>query len=104
MKVVVKERSQEQVNQGDPDRVNGKEDDMVMHPLHYTANGEIECIDAIRASMRDDQYEGFLKGNAMKYLWRYRLKGHPVRDIKKSMFYLGRLLDLVGEQKHGREE
>jgi hypothetical protein len=82
----------------------GPRDDMVMHPLHYTANGEIECIDAIRASMRDDQYEGFLRGQCMKYLWRYRLKGNPIRDLKKGMFYWGRLMDLVGDLKYNHQD
>ena len=41
-------------------------------PDHY--KGEIECIAAIKASMSHQQYLGYLKGNAMKYLWRYDRK------------------------------
>ena len=33
--------------------------DMVNHPSHYT-NGEIECIDAIKASMSKDEFLGYL--------------------------------------------
>lgn len=47
--------------------------DSVNHPAHYTG-GDIECIDAIKAAC-GEHYEGYLQGNAMKYLWRYRLKG-----------------------------
>lgn len=65
--------------------------DNVNHPSHYTANG-IECIEAIRASMTADQFCGYLKGNIIKYLWRYELKGKMIEDLQKASFYLTRLL------------
>ena len=61
------------------------ENDPVNHPAHYTS-GDIECIDAIAASMTPPEYEGFLKGQVIKYVWRYRLKGKPVEDLKKAAF------------------
>lgn len=64
--------------------------DLVNHPSHYTQNG-IECIDAIKASMSRDAFLGFLKGNAMKYMWRYQHKGNPEQDIQKAQWYLNRL-------------
>lgn len=64
--------------------------DPVNNPAHYTQGG-IECIDAIKASMSPLEYAGFLKGNALKYLWRYRHKGKAVQDLKKANWYLGRL-------------
>lgn len=64
--------------------------DNVNNPAHYTQGG-IECIDAIKASMSPLEYAGFLKGNALKYLWRYRHKGKAVEDLKKANWYLGRL-------------
>ena len=67
-----------------------KIEDPVNNPSHYTQGG-IECIDAIKASMSDEEYAGFLKGNALKYLWRYQHKGKPVEDLKKAEWYLGRL-------------
>lgn len=70
--------------------------DPVNHPDHYTSGG-IECIDAIRASMTPDEFRGMLKGNAMKYLWRYRLKGKPVQDLEKAAWYLARLIELEKE-------
>ena len=48
--------------------------DNINNPEHYTT-GDIECIDAIKASMSHEEYIGFLKGNVIKYLWRYGLKG-----------------------------
>lgn len=64
--------------------------DDVNRPAHYTSGG-VECIDAIKASMTPEEFRGFLKGNAIKYLWRYRLKGHPEQDLKKADWYLARL-------------
>lgn len=66
-------------------------EDPVNHPNHYTSGG-IECIDAIKASMTPIEYAGFLKGQVLKYAWRYRLKGKPVQDLKKARFYLDRLI------------
>ena len=63
----------------------------VDHPPHYN-NGGIECIDAIKASMTEEEYKGFLKGNVMKYLWRYELKENPKQDLKKAQWYLDKLL------------
>lgn len=74
------------------------ESDPVNRPSHYTA-GKIECIDAIEESMTADEYAGFLKGQVIKYLWRYRLKGKPVEDLKKARFYLDRLIQGAEKKK-----
>ena len=42
----------------------------VENPDHYNT-GSIEAIEAIKASMPSEQFFGYLKGNVMKYLWRY---------------------------------
>lgn len=62
----------------------------VYHPPHYT-EGAIECIDAIEASMTPEAFKGFLKGNAMKYLWRYEKKGNANQDLQKAIWYLTKL-------------
>lgn len=67
-----------------------QEIDNVNHPPHYT-QGEIECIDAIKASMNEQEYVGFLKGQVEKYLWRFEKKWNPLEDIRKAGFYLDKL-------------
>lgn len=62
----------------------------VSNPVRYTS-GDIECIDAIRASMTPEAFKGFLKGNVIKYLWRYQMKGKPIEDLQKAEWYLSRL-------------
>ncbi len=71
-------------------------DDAVNSPSHY-ASGEIECIDAIKASMTPDAFTGYLKGNVQKYMWRYEKKVNPAEDLKKAQWYLARLIEEVGQ-------
>ena len=66
--------------------------DPVNHPSHYKT-GEIECIDAIKASMSEDQFIGYLKGNVQKYVWRMSYKGRPVEDLRKARWYLDKMIE-----------
>ena len=65
--------------------------DNVNKPEHYCF-GEIECIDAIRAQMSKEEYEGYLRGCIAKYMWRFRSKG-GVESLRKAQWYLSRLID-----------
>ena len=69
----------------------------VDHPKHYNTNG-IECIDGIKASMSKEQYCGFLKGNVIKYLWRYEHKNKPTEDLQKANWYLEKLIAETGDK------
>lgn len=64
--------------------------DNVNSPSHY-ADSSIECIDAMQASMSDEEFEGYCRGNVFKYLWRFRDKG-GVESLKKARWYLDRLI------------
>lgn len=65
--------------------------DVVNSPPHYKSGG-IEAIEGIEASMEPEAYAGYLKGNIMKYMWRYERKGKPIEDLKKARWYLDRLI------------
>jgi hypothetical protein len=41
-----------------------------INPAHYQKGG-VECIEAIEASMSKEAFRGFLKGNCIKYIYRY---------------------------------
>lgn len=71
------------------------QEDNVNHPSHYTF-GHLECIDAIDACMSSEAYRGYLKGNVMKYIWRYENKENPVQDLRKAQWYLTRLINTYG--------
>ena len=68
-----------------------KKPDPVERPDHYNS-GAIEAIEAIKASMPEQEFRGYLKGNALKYLWRYDYKGKPVEDLRKCKWYIERLI------------
>jgi len=65
-----------------------------INPAHYKQGG-IECIEAIKAALGEG-FPDYLRGNVMKYLWRYKEKG-GVDDLKKSAWYLDRLIKEAGE-------
>ena len=67
--------------------------DMVNHPPHYNQHG-VECIDAIKATTGDN-FKDYLKGNIIKYLWRFNYKGKPEEDLQKAKWYLDKLIDEV---------
>jgi hypothetical protein len=68
------------------------EDDPVNRPAHYNQGG-IECIEAIRAALTEEEFRGYLKGNALKYIWRERHKGNSQQDVNKASWYLSKLID-----------
>jgi hypothetical protein len=66
-------------------------EDLVNSPAHY-ASGAVECIDAIEASLTNEAFCGYLKGNVLKYLWRYETKCNSLQDLQKAEWYLKRLI------------
>lgn len=80
--------------------LNPKMRDYVDSPSHYTG-GEIECIDAIEAMLSAEGFEGYLRGQILKYTWRFRQKktlhGMEVaegqQDLEKAQWYQHRLMD-----------
>ena len=72
-------------------------EDAVNKPHHYNT-GNIECIEAIEESMSSVAFKGYLKGNCMKYLWRYDYKGKQVQDLQKAGWYLRKLTEMVTEE------
>ena len=70
------------------------EQNMVDNPPHYN-NGSIECIEAIEAMLNKDEYIGYLRGNALKYRWRFRYKKKPFEDLRKARWYEERLMKFL---------
>ena len=67
--------------------------DPVNSPRHYADTcGGIECIEAIEASMSNEQFCGYLKGNIQKYIWRFESK-NKIEDLKKAQWYLNKLIE-----------
>ena len=71
-----------------------------VNPSHYK-QGDIECIDAIKASMTLAQFQGYLKGNIMKYLWRYEHKSNEgLEDLNKAQWYMDKLKMTVSKERN----
>lgn len=67
--------------------------DMVYRPSHYT-DGGIETIDYIRAKLSPEEFNGYCKGNCIKYLSRAGKKSaNELEDYEKVGVYLNWLLD-----------
>lgn len=71
--------------------------DMVNHPAHYT-QGDIECIDAIKAALGPEGFIAFLRGQVIKYEWRLLHKEKPVEDARKAAWYNDRLIQELEAQ------
>lgn len=72
--------------------------DEVNSPQHYTAGG-IETIDYMRAKASPEEFRGYLRLNALKYLSRAGLKGDAVTDLKKAAWYVNRLVEELEADK-----
>ena len=72
-------------------------EDVVNKPLHYNSGG-VECIEAIEASMELEAFQGYLKGNILKYIWRMSYKGKALEDCKKSQWYLNKLISTLEDK------
>lgn len=66
--------------------------DPVNHPDHYKVGG-IETIDYIQAKMTPEEFAGYCRGNALKYISRAGHKDATAQDVSKAIWYLTRWRD-----------
>ena len=71
------------------------EDDAVNNPPHYNKGG-IECIEAIEAMLTQEEFIGYLRGNSLKYRWRFRYK-NGIQDLEKAEWYENKLMEILKE-------
>ena len=75
-------------------------EDVVNKPKHYNQGG-IECIDAIESMLTYEEFVGYLRGNSLKYRWRFRYK-NGIEDLRKAEWYENKLLEILEEKIDGR--
>lgn len=72
-----------------------------INPDHYT-DGGIETIEYIRAKMSKEEFYGYIKGNAMKYISRVDKKSDKlldkIQDLKKAQWYIDRMVQVHQEE------
>lgn len=76
--------------------------DNVNHPNHYVKGG-LECIKVIKAQLTKEQYQGYLYGNVLKYMWRWQDK-NGLEDLRKAEHYLKWLIEEVEKNGGNRKE
>ena len=77
---------------------NSNDTDAVNNPTHYNTGG-IECIDAMEANMTPEEFQGYCKGAAFKYIWRLRYKGKPAEDMAKAVWYGNRFISSLKKEE-----
>jgi hypothetical protein len=68
--------------------------DNVNHPKHYMMGG-LEVIQILEAKLTKEEFEGYLKGNVLKYVFRFKDK-NGVEDLEKAKWYLDKLIKVCG--------
>lgn len=75
-------------------------DEAVRSPKHYKLPGlNIESIDVLRSVLTPEEFKGFCRGNALKYLIRAGKKDSELQDIKKASVYIGWCIDTIQDQE-----
>lgn len=70
----------------------------VTHPKHYS--GKVECIDCIESAVADlNGFEGFLAGNVIKYVFRFKRKNGK-EDLQKAEWYLSKLMEMQEDNEN----
>ena len=77
--------------------------DEINNPAHYNT-GSMETINLIQEGMSYEEFLGYLKGNILKYVCRYRHKNKedPVKDLMKAKWYIEKLIFTMGEVNDAR--
>ena len=60
-----------------------------INPSHY--KGDIECIDYQKSISTPEEFRGYLRLQAVKYIHRLNAKDTPTTNIDKALWYLNRL-------------
>jgi len=68
-------------------------EDLVNSPPHYNQGG-VECIEAIESILSVEEFIGYLRGNSLKYRWRFRYK-NGLQDLEKAKWYETKLEELL---------
>jgi hypothetical protein len=73
-----------------------------VNPGHYKARGkgDIECIEAIEAALTPEEFRGYLKGTAIKYIWRMGEKDPLLIDARKLHWFSHKMVSTLAHAKN----
>ena len=69
-------------------------DDYQIGGSHYEKK-DVQPWAAMQSWMIDLEFQGFLRGNVIKYVARCHDKGKPLEDLKKAQHYLEKLIEVM---------
>lgn len=72
---------------------------VINHPQRYGGDTQYECVKVLKAWMSEEEYRGWLKGSAIKYLCRLGKKDDAVQELNKSAWYINKLIESYVEGK-----
>lgn len=70
--------------------------ELIVNQSHYTNKGIHEPIKVMMDTFTGEEYRGYLNGNVLKYMLRYKDK-NGVEDLKKAQTYLTWLIEAYEE-------
>ena len=71
--------------------------EQVNHPKHYGGDTTYECIKVLKAWNSPEEFIGFCKDNAIKYLCRSGKKDETLQEYKKARWYIDELIKYLEE-------
>jgi len=92
---VVQEENAKEIVLAKPFVPSTKADDLQVGGDHYKNMG-VQPWKAMESWMTPEQFAGFLRGNAIKYLARCDAKG-GLDDVKKARHYIDKLIEIRGQ-------
>lgn len=69
--------------------------EQVNHPKHYGGDTIYECIKVLKAWNTPEEFIGFCKDNAIKYLCRSGKKDEVLQEYKKARWYIDELIKYI---------
>lgn len=92
---VVQEENAKEIVQAKSFVPSNRADDLQVGGDHYKNMG-VQPWKAMESWMTPEQFAGFLRGNAIKYLARCDAKG-GLDDVKKARHYIDKLIEIRGQ-------
>lgn len=71
--------------------------DPIHNPAHYQSLPGFESIDVIQAALTPEEFQGFCKGNMLKYRFRAGKKGPAETCLAKADWYEARAKSALGK-------
>ena len=68
-----------------------------VHPSHYADVSGVPSIEFFKASSSIEQWRGYCKNTAMKYLYRLNGKEDPTINAKKCQYFVNKLVESYNE-------